>query len=290
MESNDRMIFILGNPRSGTSLLRIILSSHSKICIPPECGFMQWWWDKYKNWNKADSNSKELVSNFLVDLATSKKIETWRLNYQELRDLILKDRPDDYADLCKTVVKQYAKQKGKQPIILGDKNNYYINHLDFLKMAFKRAYFLGIIRDGRDVACSYLDLGKIPDLKYKPELSTDIEQIALEWKSNNERILDFLDSAGKENGSIVRYEDLVLFPEMTIRQVCANLSMDFETNMLNYYEHDLEPTEFLAWKQKTKQKPDATNIGKYLNQLSSADIACFNKISQSLLLRFNYQL
>jgi hypothetical protein len=32
-------IFILGNPRSGTSLLRLMLHSHSEICIPPESHF-----------------------------------------------------------------------------------------------------------------------------------------------------------------------------------------------------------------------------------------------------------
>ena len=33
-------VFILGNPRSGTSLFRLMLNSHSMINATPECGFL----------------------------------------------------------------------------------------------------------------------------------------------------------------------------------------------------------------------------------------------------------
>ena len=45
----DTNLFIIGNPRSGTSLFRIMLSCHPEIIVPPECGFIQWWHDKYQN-------------------------------------------------------------------------------------------------------------------------------------------------------------------------------------------------------------------------------------------------
>jgi hypothetical protein len=47
---NKKQVFIIGNPRSGTSLLRIMLNSHSSMVVPPECGFIQWWYQKYKDW------------------------------------------------------------------------------------------------------------------------------------------------------------------------------------------------------------------------------------------------
>ena len=44
------MFFILGNPRSGTTLLRVILHSHENIIVPPECGFLTWLYKDYYDW------------------------------------------------------------------------------------------------------------------------------------------------------------------------------------------------------------------------------------------------
>jgi len=42
-------IFIIGNPRLGTSLLRVILNAHPNLVIPPECGFAMWLYPQFKN-------------------------------------------------------------------------------------------------------------------------------------------------------------------------------------------------------------------------------------------------
>ena len=40
--------FILGNPRSGTTLLRLMLNNHPSVAVPMECGFAVWLHDSYK--------------------------------------------------------------------------------------------------------------------------------------------------------------------------------------------------------------------------------------------------
>ncbi|MDC3391597.1 sulfotransferase [Candidatus Thioglobus sp.] len=54
----------MGNPRSGTTLLRLILTSNSKITIPPECSFIIWLFDKYSNWKPSDSSNFLKVASF----------------------------------------------------------------------------------------------------------------------------------------------------------------------------------------------------------------------------------
>ena len=50
-------IFVVGNPRSGTTLLRLVLTSHSKINIPPESNFIIRKMKKYKKpKTKGDKN------------------------------------------------------------------------------------------------------------------------------------------------------------------------------------------------------------------------------------------
>lgn len=43
-------IFILGNPRSGTTLLQLMLACHPRLAVPPECGFALWLYDRYGDW------------------------------------------------------------------------------------------------------------------------------------------------------------------------------------------------------------------------------------------------
>jgi len=64
-------LFILGNPRSGSSLFRIMLSLHPDICIPSECGFIQWWYNKCRDLSLKETKTK--VKEYITDLATSKK-------------------------------------------------------------------------------------------------------------------------------------------------------------------------------------------------------------------------
>ena len=120
-------LFVIGNPRSGTSLLRIMLNSHNKIVVPPECGYMQWWYSKYKDWSVSSN-----LQDFIDDLSTSKKIETWQLDYKLLYEYLKDNQPESYQSLIFKVVEFYgfAKHNKLQTEVLGDKNNYYINHLE----------------------------------------------------------------------------------------------------------------------------------------------------------------
>jgi len=43
-------IFILGNPRSGTTLLRLTLACHPQLAVPAECGFALWLHGRYRDW------------------------------------------------------------------------------------------------------------------------------------------------------------------------------------------------------------------------------------------------
>lgn len=48
--------FVVGAPRSGTTLLRIILDSHPKLSIPPETGFIPKFWLLYKKQDQFDGD------------------------------------------------------------------------------------------------------------------------------------------------------------------------------------------------------------------------------------------
>ena len=88
MIKSDEPIFVLGGPRSGTTMLRLMISAHHSICIPPECGFALWLHEKYKDWNKSQG-----YTQFLEDLLASKKFETRKLKGDDILRVIDAEAP-----------------------------------------------------------------------------------------------------------------------------------------------------------------------------------------------------
>ena len=122
----DRRFFIIGNPRSGTTLLRLLLTSHPHVIIPPECGFIAWLYEKYGGWTRLDLNKDDIINLFVRDLLATKKFDTWGLDSVLIKDEIHKNKPRSYSDLCDVVGLVYNNKLSKAARIIGDKNNFYI--------------------------------------------------------------------------------------------------------------------------------------------------------------------
>ena len=285
-------VFILGNPRSGTSLFRLMLNSHSMINATPECGFLHWWYKKYADWDSSCVTSNRL-DEYISDLESSKRIEDWKMDYTLLKEKIIQEKPENYAKLGELVYTFYGEQKGKKAKVIADKNNYYINHFNDLNEIWPDAKYILVVRDGRDVACSYLNMETlVTNSPYKPKLSTDIKTIAKEWLTNNQNILSFSESLINSQFMVIRYEDFVTDSALYLTKVCHFLGLNFEPEMLNYFiknakEQD-EPASTIDWKMKTLEKPDKDNIGKYKMELKKESIDAFNTIANDLLQKFNY--
>lgn len=287
-------IFIIGNPRSGTTLLRLMVNNHPSIVIPPECGFAVWWWEKYHDWGPDFERDSRALDGFLTDLAASKKIETWNLDYVALRDFIIAGRPATYGQLVSCVYTFFGDSSGKTSHRWGDKNNFYILHIATLAKMFSDAMYIHIVRDGRDVACSYRNLAALPiDSKYAPHLATDIAAIATEWRDNNAQAIVAFDAIDQARVCVVRYEDLVTNSEVELRRICTFLDEPFHEQMLEYYlwnqKAQQEPVEFLQWKRKTLEMPTDSEVGKFRRLLTAEEISIFDRIAGDMLSRFGYE-
>lgn len=282
--------YILGNPRSGTSLLRLLLNSHSLITVPPECGFFLWLAPKYINWDESKLNSKD-IREFIEDVQASKKFETWNLSSQILEEIINRNKPKKYNELSLCVYLSYAFHSNKSPRYVGDKNNYYIKHLQELDDLSPDAFVVHLVRDGRDIVNSYREINNVSNIyKYKPNLPFSISDIATEWHTNNLNIFNFYKD--NTNYLTVKYEDLLERPEVILTQILNNLNLSFESKMLEFHKENalkqIEPKETLAWKLKTLQPLDKSNIGIYKEKLTNSEIEEFNTIALESLKLFDY--
>ncbi|GGD84956.1 sulfotransferase family protein [Planktosalinus lacus] len=282
----DKPIFILGNPRSGTSLLRLILHNNDRISIPPESHFFLWLEEKYGNWKD------DYLHQYIEDLFNSTKFETWNISKSELIRFLESEKIQNYAHLTSLIYYFYSRNSTEQIFYWGDKNSLWKDKLERIKHYYPNALYVHIIRDGRDIACSYKNLAK-KELKHKyaPKLSNKIEVIAQDWKTNIASIERFLDTIHSDNKITIYYEDLVRNLKLTTKKVLDKLNLDFMDNQLFYYKNEssnIEPLEFLNWKEKLMQPPDINNIGKFNKDLTKMDIKTFNNIAKATLEKHGY--
>jgi hypothetical protein len=276
-------VFIIGNPRSGTTLLRLMLANHKNIIIPPECGFAVWFYEKYRS----DVFSKTVVDEFVRDISTARKIETWNLDYAKLTEYIIKSNAVTYPQAVSAVYEFYGQSLGRSFHRWGD--------IDTLHAMYPLAQFVHIVRDGRDIACSYKVLGKSKSIsKYAPDLPASISEIALEWSQNIQKIRRSFEKLPGEQTFEVRYEDLVSQPSRELQKICQFLEEPYDPEMGLYYlrnqqEHQ-EPVEFLQWKAKTIERPTVSEVGKYKRELTGAEVEEFERISASILKTYDYSI
>lgn len=284
-------LFVIGNPRSGTSLFRLLLTSHSKMVIPPECGFIVWLYKSFGDWHS--ENIAVGLDEFLVKLSECKKFETWELNLSQLKIFLQQKKPDNYSELCAYIYLYYSSRFSKDTLIWGDKNNFHINYLNELLLIYPQAKFIHLIRDGRDVYCSYLNvMNKKSKSPYAPNLSTDVNIVANEWNNNLVKVDDFFSNFSEVNCKTVRYEDLIASPEVVLHDVFLWLGLDYETSVLNFFHQNismkLEPEKTMEWKAKTREPIDANNSGNFKSILTKDEIERFNITAKKSLIRYGY--
>lgn len=283
-------VFIIGNPRSGTTLLRVILNAHPDLVIPPECGFAMWLYPQFKN---RDVSQKEVLADFIVELKKTRKFETWQIDSQKLFLYLIEKPPKTYAELTHHIYNFYALTHNITPKRWGDKNNFYLNLIDEINEVFPEAQFIHIVRDGRDVAGSYIRLTKKQiNSKYKPNLPDQIDKIAKEWVTNNNKIESSLQKIETDRKIRVRHEDIILDFKNTIKSITDFLGMPYKHEMEDFgaAEKAKEPDEFMQWKNKLYGRLDYSSVGIFKNDLQPDQISTFSNLAKEALARYGYEI
>lgn len=284
-------VIIVGNSRSGTTLLRLILTCHPNICIPPEGPFIVFLEPKYGQINYFDDVT---IESFVDDLLRVTKMEEWNLNRDRLIQHLKNGPRNSFFAVVDGIYREYMNTIGQVKKRWGDKSgSYTTSRLGSIKRSLPHAFLLHIVRDGRDVACSYRALQGIKG-KYAPRLPTDPLEIAYIWKKNVNRISRFLSEWPAAQRAQVRYEDLVMSPGPTLQKLCAELGEEYDYRMLDFHRQNvkqsLEPKVYLAWKQKTLEEISDSQVGRWKTEMSEAEVRLFEALAGDVLRRYGYRL
>jgi hypothetical protein len=266
-----------------------MLTCHPEICVPPEGPFFYCLEPKYGHIAEFDNDT---IERFVDDLFNVNKMEEWNLDRASLIGQLKAGPRNTFAALVDGVYREYMKTMGKVKRRWGDKSgSYTIGGLDSIRRSLSHAFILHIVRDGRDVACSYRSLQGIEG-KYAPRLPTGPLEIAYAWKKNVNRIGQFLGGWPQAQQAEVRYEDLVTSPVSTLKTLCAMLGEAYDPSMLDFHRQNaelaLEPKLYLGWKQKTLEKITDSRVGRWQAELSETDVRLFEALAGDLLRHYNY--
>ena len=269
--------FIIGSGRSGTTLLRAMLDSHPEMAIPNESYFTAELATVRDRYEKATGFD---VEAFLVDLLKYERFHRWEIGEETIRKRLAVEAPSDYASAMRVVYACYAEMNGK--LRYGDKTPRYVEYVGVLAEVFPESLFIHIIRDGRNVACSYLDAEWGPG---------SVEEAAQMWA--------YRVAAGRTGGSQlgadrymeVRYEDLVERTDLELRRVCDFIDLGFDPQMERYFERadDLRKGEHRPHRHRRLSLPPTKNLRDWRSELSHDDVRRYEEIAGALLSELGYE-
>jgi hypothetical protein len=259
-ESSVAPFFIVGSSRSGSTLLRLMLASHSRIAIPSETWYLTALVEEFP--------CDRLLRNDEINEAISVMTSHYRwpdmgLDAAEMRRRAAKLSAVRLRDLVEIVYRWHMEVEGKSR--WGDKTPAYIEIVPSLAAMFGNAKFIHLIRDGRDVAKSFQRQGwHGPWMHgYTREWSRAVElDMQLSKSLLNERILRVL------------YEDLVLHPEPTLRRICAFIDARFEEQMLRWQAKvdNAVPLREKRMHSSLGRDMNPSDVGRWKREMTSREI------------------
>ena len=243
-------VFVVGCPRSGTTLLQRMLNSHLVARV-----------QTYKRFYRLGLTD-EAVTRAAHGVTT-------------------------YRDFVCNLYDAFAARHNK--LLGGEKTPDYVRHLPFLHALFPWARFVHIIRDGRDVALSTLEWarvdkgpGKLPLWREDP-----VATCALWWRRMVETGRRDGLELGSTRYYELRYEDLVADPEAKLRDVAAFLDLPFSEDMLAFHVGKTRRADGLS--AKAAWLPPTPGLRDWRVQMNASDRALFEALAGDLLKALDYE-
>jgi amino acid adenylation domain-containing protein len=226
---NPRAVFILSPPRSGSTLLRVVLAGHPTLFAPPELDLLTFptLAVRHDTLSQADSFRLEGTIRALMAIhhCDAEQVQKIMAEY-EARNLTAKDF---YGRL----------QEWVEPQILVDKSITYANHIETLRRAeeyFKDPLYIHLLRHPYGMIHSFEDV-RLDRIYFREQNDFTVRELGeLVWLINHRNILDFLDQVPDERQFRLHYETLVQEPEDSAEALSAFLGLDFHPGMLEPYQ------------------------------------------------------
>jgi hypothetical protein len=280
--AHNPSFFIVGCPRSGTTLLKRMVDAHPQLAVTPETHWVPRFPRKGLGIDAEGMVRRDLVESLLA----YRKFANLRIGRPELDRIAPPGRAVSYADFVSGVFDLYAAHAGKP--LAGDKTPGYVQDLPLLHELWPRARFVHLIRDGRDVCLSVLQWSRAGKTtgRFATWAEDPLTTAALWW----ERFVRLGREAGTALGPRLylelRYERLVAAPEASSAELCAFLDVPCDGAMVRFHEGRTRLDPGLS--AKKAWRPVTAGIRDWRTQMEPADVERFEAAAGGLLDELGY--
>jgi Sulfotransferase family len=275
-------LFVVGCPRSGTTLLRRMLDAHPELAITPETHWITRSFERGIGVTPDGVATPELVSH----LFASPKFRRTGIERADLESLLRRSARVSYAEFVRGFFDLYGRLEDKA--LVGDKTPGYVRSLPLLHALFPKTRFVHLIRDGRDVALSALGWRRASKLASR--LSTweahPVATAALWWERHVRSGREAGGALGPALYYELHYEALIADPAREAESLCAFLDLRFDEAMLHFHEGRERSEPGLS--AKKAWLPPTPGLRDWRAEMCREDVERFEAMSGDLLEDLGY--
>jgi|GEM_PF-404064 len=246
----DSPIFVVGSPRSGTSVLAQSLGKHSQTSLGPESNFLQ-----------------PLVkgASIAYDSSVTRDIHHWLSNKKVSKE--------EFFQKLGIGIHQLFLSRSENPRWI-DQTPAYSLCLPELNMLLPNARFVHIIRDGRNVVHSMLNSG------FGEKWSSDFKTACLTWKTYVLSVLEF-ERTNPDSVLRVYNEAITQEPSRYLSELQSGLALTFEEATTTLFS--------LGIKINSSFDNKDAGRSEWRDHWSSEQRLLFNEIAGNLLIALGYE-
>ena len=224
-------IFVVGAPRSGTTLLKDVLNRHSDVHLFNEVHFFERIWDdrgrlgsleSELEMNRAVSVLHEMMCQHGSDgeVAASLPLPLFKQKAESLGG--------GYPGLLRALLTTAAEMHAAQH--WGDSSPQDVLYLSTLFTWYPNARVIAMVRDPRAFMASYKNYYRRAMASYKERYNPLTASML--WRSYMTAAQNSQNAAYAEKVRIQSYEDLVADPSSNVDAICKHVGIDFQPDML----------------------------------------------------------
>lgn len=275
-------VFVVGCPRSGTTLLQRMLDAHPDMTIANDTHFITRAAKKILRHDAEPALTADLVE--LVE--NYRRFYRMGLSAEQVREAAGQSR--SYSGFVARLYDARAANEGKT--ISGEKTPDYCRQIPTLSKLFPDSRFIHIVRDGRDTALSTLDWAnenKGPG-KWKLWQSDPVGTCALWWRWQVRKGCLEGGELPSDRYCEIRYEDLVDDPDTKLKELAGFLGIPYSESMSRFFQGKTRKKPGLS--AKSAWIPPTKGLRDWRKQMSREDALLFQELAGDWLERLGYEL
>ncbi len=217
----DAPLFVVGSPRSGTTLFAAMLAAHSRLDCGPETFFFVLGPRRQRARAAASQGWPDRAVDYLAGLrlAGEPVHRLFDLDLAEIRRR-LEARPPSVQAMLEALTATRAAARGKPRWI--EKTPSHLFHVEEIRELYPSSPVIRLVRDPRDVA---LSLTRVP-WGHSSAL-VNLHEVMQAYAASHSFF------ARDRISLTVRFEDLLADPVATLSEVCTRIGERFEDGMLD---------------------------------------------------------